>query len=242
MKRKLTPLCLLLAFSIACCGQTLSGIRWYVDEIIGKDTLYVQEFILSKKPVEKFGSFGYDIVFSEDSTFSAFNEASCGNDCFPSSKGNYSIPQPGRVRLYVQEYSQMGYCENLTIPVEKDFGEYALVKESENILKLIKLTGDEKQDELNRKYSTIMDAIVAKYRGNRFSDVLKYSPEATYNEERVAEYLKNVLKITEFQVLYNRKAGNQYLVNLVKVRGRKNLFVVNNIANNYSFKVGSVEN
>ena len=111
---------------------------WKTSEIIGQDSNKPQEIILHKsQPENNFYSFGNIIKFSKNNTFDNFYTADCGNDCFPSSSGEYFFSDEKHIFIKIKKFEQTGMCTEKKIALKEPFLKY-LIHKDENNLKFIK--------------------------------------------------------------------------------------------------------
>ena len=134
--------CVLLIFLSSLIAnsfcQSLKLTTWKIDQVIGVDTNNIQEFTLKKvDTTNQFWSWGNILKFSSDGTFTCEYSAPCGNDCFPSSNGLYSIDS-SKVTLILKEFRQKGYCENLYRTPNRVLGDYVVKKQDSVTIKLVK--------------------------------------------------------------------------------------------------------
>ncbi|WP_353159740.1 hypothetical protein [Myroides odoratus] len=85
---------------------------WKTNELITYEAM--DEYVLTPAnltveatKMERFGNF---IEFKEDQTFSCYYTAPCGNDCFTSTAGVYTIIGKNQIVLTLQRLQQDGMC------------------------------------------------------------------------------------------------------------------------------------
>lgn len=141
----------ILLFSLllsAFCGiaqneissQDLISSTWKIDKIVGLDSANISEFVI--QPVDTSNGFwmwGNTIKFGKDSIFTCTYSAPCGNDCFPSSKGIYTIIDSSKIQLRLKEIQQSGDCRNFEKTLNRVLGTYQIQKQDSASYSLIKL-------------------------------------------------------------------------------------------------------
>lgn len=101
--------------------------KWHIDSLIGyPEGETVNEYHLfrpKEKEEEDILLWGNFVTFSTDGRFQSDYRASCGNDCFPLTKGYFEFLDVQHIRLTV-DYVEMGgdgYCEpfkrNISLPL-----------------------------------------------------------------------------------------------------------------------------
>ena len=113
---------------------------WKIDKIVGLDSANINEFVL--EPVDRsnrFWMWGNTIKFGKDSIFTCDYSAPCGNDCFPSSTGIYTIIDSLRIQLRLKEIQQRGDCHNFEKTLITVLGTYQIEKQDSVSYSLIKL-------------------------------------------------------------------------------------------------------
>lgn len=120
--------------------QNLISSIWRIDKIVGIDSNNTQEFII--QPVDtsnRFWMWGNTIKFDKDSIFKCSYSARCGNDCFPSSTGVFSIIDSLKIQLRVIKINQRGHCTHFQKTLNHTLGTYQLEKKDSLRYSLIKL-------------------------------------------------------------------------------------------------------
>lgn len=136
---KLLILLLLSTLWLSGFTQDLTSNPWYIDQIIGRDTNKIQEFNLQKiDTTREYWTWGKTIRFFPGGNFICRYGARCGNDCFPSSNGMYQFSDSSHITIYVKEYDQNGYCENIHRTIDRIIGTYLIDTKDGKSIKLIK--------------------------------------------------------------------------------------------------------
>ncbi|MET3020971.1 hypothetical protein [Flavobacterium hydatis] len=239
MKYILTLLITLLSYNMH--SQNIFGEKWNISEIIGQDTKYTQEYTLSKidQSDNNYVMQGTKISFDKDNTFNCLYSARCGNDCFPSSVGTYKIIDNKHINLFVKEFRQTGFCEHKKIALNLNLGQYYISQKSDTIIKLIKSDGNIFQDNLNEKYSLMIDDYIKEIK-HRTADLLNFKTNLTDDSLIVNAYIKNKTKIKNYKILYSKKQNAIFLVNLIKNEDVKNdyFYIIHTFEKNYEYQVG----
>lgn len=79
--------------------------------------------------------FGYFVEFKEDNTFQAYYRASCGNDCFTSTNGIYTI-KGNSVEIFVLSAQQSGFCSDPKQFSNKKMGTFQIIQNNKDELLL----------------------------------------------------------------------------------------------------------
>ncbi len=119
--------------------KPLNGL-WYINGIIGKnfqDTIKLKKTQLVKIAKNEYRPYGTTISI-EEGVYEDSYGAPCGNDCFPSSKGNFTMISENKLTIFVKEFNQTGDCEEIHKTLNKNLGIYTLEKISDTQLKLVK--------------------------------------------------------------------------------------------------------
>lgn len=131
---------LLVLFSIfgSCFayGQSLLG-KWKIEKVLWNDAQPIYHLTQIPADASAFAHYGNSIAFKADKTFVSNYSAPCGNDCFPSSNGNYRFIGKNQVELVVKEINQSGDCKNIHEKGTWKLGTY-LITPTENGLVLKK--------------------------------------------------------------------------------------------------------
>lgn len=232
---------MILGFGQNAFAQAILNNYWQTTEIIGQELENVQEFELRRidTTANKYWMYGNLLKFGKDKTFSSHYSAPCGNDCFPSSLGTYKMLDKEHISIFVKEFNQTGDCEHKQVKLNRDLGSYFITNQSKNTIKLIKSNGDKKQDKLNEKYSSKIDDYFAEIK-NGSSNVLDFETDLVDNKQRVVAYLKAKTKIKNYKIVYSKKEGNQFIINLVQNMDAVDdyFYIVNGFRNNFQYKVG----
>jgi len=211
---------------------------WHISGIIGQDIENDQEFIISKiDTTDQHSMYGTSIKFNINNTYEDSYHAKCGNDCFPSSKGNYILKDENHIAIKAKEFHQSGDCDAKSILLNTDYVTYYIFQTSDGNLKLIKSNGNPKEDKQNQYYSTLFD----KYYEELINTQLDFKTKSKSNEKRVEEFLEDKAHLKNYKILYTRKQDDLFLINLVKNMDVKNdyYFVINGFINNYDYQVGA---
>ncbi|WP_410878359.1 hypothetical protein [Myroides sp. DW712] len=135
-----------MKINILLLGFLLSGFTyaqdwvgtWKTNELITYKT--IEEYVLTPAnlaadatKIERFGNF---IVFNADQTFESYYTAPCGNDCFTTTAGIYTIKDENQIALTLYRLNQEGMCmQSRTETV--DLGIYDILKEKDS-MRLVK--------------------------------------------------------------------------------------------------------
>lgn len=211
---------------------------WHISGIIGSDVENNQEFILSKiDTADKHSMYGMSIKFNTNNTYEDSYHAKCGNDCFPSSKGNYILKDENHISIKTKEFHQSGDCETKSISYDLDYVTYYIFQTSDGNLRLIKSNGKTEEDIKNQYYSLLFDKYYEELRNTQ----LDFKTTSKSNEDRVEDYIENRTNLKNYKILYTRKENDLFLINLVKNMDAKNDYylVINGFRNNYDYQVGA---
>jgi len=213
--------------------------RWHISEIIGSDVENNQEFVLFKIDTADwyYSTYGTSIKFNTNNTYEDSYHAKCGNDCFPSSKGNYILKDENHILIKVKEFHQSGDCETKSISYDLDYVTYYIFQTSDGNLRLIKSNGKSYEDKQNQYYSMFFD----KYYNELRDTQLDFKTTSKTNEERIKDFLNEKVHVKNYRILYTRKENDLFLINLVKNMDAKNdyYFIINGFRNNYDYQVGA---
>ncbi|WP_131474491.1 hypothetical protein [Flavobacterium sp. KMS] len=238
MKYILTLLITLLSYNMH--SQNIIGEYWRISEIIGQDTNYTQEFVLQKmdKDDKPYSMYGNRIFFDKNNTFKCSYSATCGNDCFPSSVGTYKLIDNKHIEIDINEFSQTGDCEQKKIALNLKL-RYYISQKTDKIIKLIKSDGNIFQDNLNEKYSLMVDNYREEVKNGSF-DLLNFKTNQKDNFLRVNAYIKNKTKIKNYKILYTQKLDGTFLINLVQNEDAENdyFYIINAFVDNFEYNVG----
>lgn len=210
---------------------------WHISEIIGQDVENNQEFILSEiDTTNRYSMYGKSIKFNTDNTYADSYSAECGNDCFPSSKGNYILKDENHILIKVKEFHQSGDCGTESISYDLDYVTYYIFQTSDGNMRLIKSNGKSDEDKQNQYYSMFFD----KYYNELRNTQLDFKTTSKTNEERIKDFLDEKLHVKNYRILYTRKENDLFLISLVKNMDAKNdyYFIINGFRNNYDYQVG----
>ena len=211
---------------------------WHISEIIGYDIENNHEFILSKiDTADRYSMYGVSIKFNVNNTYEDTYSAPCGNDCFPSSKGNYILKDENHILVKAKEFHQSGDCETKSILYDLYYVTYYIFQTSDGNLRLIKSNGKPEEDKQNQYYSTLFDKYYEELRNTQ----LDLKTRSKTNEKRVEEYIENRTNLKNYKILYTRKENDLFLINLVKNLEAENdyYFIINGFRNNYDYQVGA---
>lgn len=211
---------------------------WYISGIIGSDVENNQEFILYKiDTADKHSMYGMSIKFNTNNTYEDSYHAKCGNDCFPSSKGNYILKDENHISIKTKEFHQSGDCETKSISYDLNYVTYYIFQTSDGNLRLIKSKGKTEEDIQNQYYSLLFDKYYEELRNTQ----LDFKTTSKSNEDRVEDYIENRTNLKNYKILYTRKENDLFLINLVKNMDAKNDYylVINGFRNNYEYQVGA---
>ncbi|BDS11028.1 hypothetical protein [Aureispira anguillae] len=57
-------------------------------------------------------AFGHFVTFKEDGSFQGYYSAPCGNDCFTTIKGTYTLNNKTEINIFIESATQSGFCTN----------------------------------------------------------------------------------------------------------------------------------
>ncbi len=116
--------------------KPLNGL-WYINGVIGanfQDTIKLTKVVLKEGEQMSYGT-SIDI---KDGIYEDSYGAPCGNDCFPSSNGKFTMISENQLTVFVKNFKQWGDCENFDKTLNKDLGIYTLMKISDTEINLVK--------------------------------------------------------------------------------------------------------
>lgn len=130
---------LLMGFLLSGFSYAQEWVRtWKTNELITYKT--IEEYVLTPAnlaadatKIERFGNF---IVFNADQTFESYYTAPCGNDCFTSTAGVYTVTKDNQMTLTLYRLEQNGMCMQFREETV-ELGVYDIIKEKE-LLRLVK--------------------------------------------------------------------------------------------------------
>ena len=73
--------------------------------------------------------FGHFVEFKEDNTFKAYYRASCGNDCFTQTEGNYTL-KGDTIEIFVSSAEQTGFCLKPISFKNRKIGSFKIIKKT----------------------------------------------------------------------------------------------------------------
>lgn len=107
---------------------------WKTNELITYKV--VEEYVLTPAnqaadaiKMEWFGDF---IVFNADQTFESYYTAPCGNDCFTTTAGVYTVTKNNQITLILHRLEQYGMCMQSREEMV-NLGTYDLIKEKDSV-------------------------------------------------------------------------------------------------------------
>lgn len=115
------------------------GISWkinspaFIDETAASYTLTPPA-----EEKEKFPNFGHFVQFNEDGTFRGYYSAMCGNDCFTSVDGNYTLTTDNQVKIFIKKALNSGFCNDTLLIEKKDMGKFEIITQKDKSLLLKK--------------------------------------------------------------------------------------------------------
>lgn len=140
---------LLLTCAAAVAQNPLTG-SWEVPGYLGLET--TSEYVLYKSST---GPSVLDIA--DGGQFKNFLAYGCGMNCFKHNTGTVEMADSTHVRFTLTGQEQDGICHDVQA-VPTDLGLYAIVKENDTIIRLIKSDGTAQNDALMKRYSAIANS------------------------------------------------------------------------------------
>ena len=142
-KTNMKKILFLLLLPITCFAQNEishlgeSGTR-RISSVIqhGVDSYWINRDLIQDS--DRYGSF---LNLNADGTFTSWNTAPCGNDCFYRSHGTFKKVDETHIRLQINLSSQSGYCPGGGIADTKprDLGIFEIKSKSSHAYELIKV-------------------------------------------------------------------------------------------------------
>lgn len=120
--------------------NNLTGVSWKIN-----GPAFINEtadsYTLTPPPKEenKFPDFGHFVEFKTDGTFSGHYSAQCGNDCFTSVDGNYTLITDNQVKIFIEKASNRGYCNDTFLIEKKDMGSFEIIPQKDKSFLLKKI-------------------------------------------------------------------------------------------------------
>lgn len=118
-------------------AQQLENSSWKIDKVIGNVNDTFDEYHLYKYDTSEQWQYENFIKFTE-SGFTSYYSAPCGNDCFPSSSGNFKKISENQVELTILTFDQHGDCQNVSYKM-KISTTYQIIQSSETEIHLKKI-------------------------------------------------------------------------------------------------------
>ncbi|MDR0874372.1 MAG: TonB family protein [Prevotellaceae bacterium] len=224
---------LLLGVIISCClfsnnpkienattnvSAKLAG-DWKIDKLINNART---EYTIHKPDTTYGWDYGNHITFNADGTFQSYYTAPCGNDCFPTTSGNYNQEGKNYIRFTLKRITVDGDCPNSDTQMNKNLGLFYVHRDSTNIILIRSNAGIPQKDiqKINylkslQLFRNDLDYSHSRYRWQRVESkeiseaISKYfeKTSATKSDIKVLYSLKNV---REESYILVEKAGKQY--------------------------------
>jgi hypothetical protein len=136
MKNKLLIL-LLFTISISAKSQIEITGKWKIDFLISAEN---QNNYKLTKPQENvfYDRYGNFLELRENGTFTSFNAAPCGNDCFHTNSGKYYIKNEKNISFQILHLNVSGDCENIDKEVDIEIGLFEIIK-NDDFIKLVRI-------------------------------------------------------------------------------------------------------
>ncbi|MEZ4853882.1 hypothetical protein [Flavobacterium sp.] len=118
-------------------AQQLENSSWKIDKVIGNSGDTFEEYHLYKYDTAEQWQYGNFIQFT-NTGFTCHYSAPCGNDCFPSSSGNFKNSDKNIIELTILTFDQQGDCESIHKKM-KITTKYQIIQLSETEIHLKKI-------------------------------------------------------------------------------------------------------
>lgn len=208
--------------------------NFYIDRIIGLDSVNIYQYRLIKYPLKKDQktNYLYYLSFDTDGKFDSRDSGStCGLDIYKSISGSYQIIDDSHILLTPKLYhnSKKLYPETISSKSYLFF----ISKESEDYFKLIQSKGNIKDDKKNAILSKELDKKIKTYDRRSIFELCDYKPKSKDNISRVDEYIRNVWRKNpkDYDILFVAWYPDDFLVNIVYNRKtKKRTLILNYVA------------
>jgi len=141
MKNKLI-LSLLFAFPLFLEAQIDLVGKWKIDYLISSNPSNTYQ-LKTHKVEFIYDNYGNFLELRENGTFTSYNSAQCGNDCFYTNSGKYFIKNQKFISFQLLHTKVKGDCENLDKKVNINIGTFEIIK-TENTVSLVKINAKKK--------------------------------------------------------------------------------------------------
>lgn len=78
-----------------------------------------------------FPDFGHFVEFSNDGTFRGYYSAQCGNDCFTSVDGKYTMENENSIKIFITKAANHGYCNDTLLIENKEMGRFEITAQND---------------------------------------------------------------------------------------------------------------
>ena len=106
----------------------LAQTSWRIDgnAFVSKER---ESYSLSPKDPDNQFEYGYFVDFKEDGSFHGYYTARCGNDCFTTIYGTYTMLNESQVKIFVKSVSQKGECNDNLSFKNREMGTFEIVQQ-----------------------------------------------------------------------------------------------------------------
>jgi len=119
-------------------SNVLAGTSWRIDGNAFFNEKKVSYTLTPKNSEDDF-QFGHFVDFDEKGGFYGHYSAPCGNDCFTTINGTYSIINGDEVKIFITLAEQDGFCDTKTTIKNKDMGTFKIEEQPKKALLLKRL-------------------------------------------------------------------------------------------------------
>jgi hypothetical protein len=109
--------------------EILTASTWKSDKNLFSDE-GIDRYSIFKDAKDEFYSWGNSVTFT-DSKFNTNYSAPCGNDCFTSVNGTYKFVGSNKIKVFVNDISRSGFCQDKSESPKKSFGIFQINKTDE---------------------------------------------------------------------------------------------------------------
>lgn len=203
----------LLTNAFAAFSQNPFEGEWKIDYLIGyggEKASYFNEYLLYKLQGED-RNYGNNVAFL-DGKFTCWYSAPCGNDCFPSSEGNFKMIDESHVVFELDTIYIGGYCSTREAKMDKQPIIYYFFEEN-NSIRLVKSDGVLKNDLDRQNYSNAIRKFELDPKNwSNLGNLPWYrlEEEFTTNEEALQSALKKIKNYTlgDGKILFSKPIRN----------------------------------
>ncbi len=230
---------------ILSAQQFASNDNFYIDRIIGLDSINIYQYRLvkySSKNNHKTNYLHY-LSFEDNGKFESSDFSSaCGLDVHKSISGNYQFIDNLHILLKPKLYhnTKKLYPDSISSKSYLFF----ISKENESNLKLIPSNGNIKDDQRNAMLSKKLDKKIKTYNGRSFCESGNYKPKSQDNISRVNEYISNVWKKKpqDYDIIFTAWYPDDYLINMIyHKKTKKTILIVNYVAKYVENEMGQIK-